>query len=229
MKQIAGRILISPLAPFMAWVMLFQTVAPTVSAQQAPAVQVLTEERQPFHVLVMEGEGAINNIRHQVNRGAMVLVEDENKNPLSGVAVTFFLPSEGPSGLFPNGSRVLTVFTDQKGLAASRGVQFNNQVGLMRMKVTASLFAQTAEATITQTNISSAAAMKSTFSPSIGSGKVSGGGGIKAPGFLGSKAFWIILAAAAGGGGAAYYFLNRSPGPAATIGISGQPTIGAPR
>ncbi len=225
MKQIAGRNLISTLAPFMAWVMLFQTVAPTVSAQQAPA-----EERQPFHVLVMEGEGAINNIRHQVNRGAMVLVEDENKNPLSGVAVTFFLPSEGPSGLFPNGSRVLTVFTDQKGLASSRGVQFNNQVGLMRMKVTASLFAQTAEATITQTNISSAAAMKTTFSPSIGSGKVSGGGGgVKAPGFLGSKAFWIIVAAAAGGGGAAYYFLNRSPGPAATIGISGQPTIGAPR
>ncbi|MCX6598768.1 MAG: hypothetical protein NTV70_20645 [Acidobacteria bacterium] len=208
-------------AQFMAGLMLLQCAIP-VYAQQA-------EQPQPFRVVVLEGEGSINNIRHQVNRGAMVMVEDENKNPLSGVAVTFFLPSEGPSGLFPNGSRVLTVFTDQKGLAASRGVKFNNLVGLMRVKVTASLFSQTAESTITQTNISSGAAMKTSFSPSTGVAKVSGGGGMKSPGFLSSKAFWIVLAAAAGGGGAAYYFLNKKPGPAATIGIGGQPVIGAPR
>src|SRR5579872_1142928 len=102
-----------------------------LQGQQLPA----PDSRPPFHITVIEGEGSINNIHQTINRGATILVEDENRTPLSGVAVSFFLPNEGPSGLFPNGSHVLTIFTDDKGYASSRPVRFNNLVGLMHIRV----------------------------------------------------------------------------------------------
>jgi hypothetical protein len=160
-------------------------------------------------------------VKQPVNRGAVVLIEDENKNPLAGVAVTFFLPSDGPSGVFPNGSRVLTVFTDEKGLATTRPVRFSDAVGLMRIRVSASLFSQTANALITQTNVSSAAAVRSSMVP--------GGGNLKVtkPG-PGPKRLILILAVAGAAAGAAYYFATKKSPPTATIGV-GSPTVGAPR
>ena len=192
-----------------------------VQTTQAVKAQA-AEDQPPFRILVIEGEGSINNIKQPVNRGAVVLVEDENKNPLSGVAVTFYLPAEGPSGLFPNGGRTLTVFTDEKGLAASRGIRFNNLVGLMKMRVTASLFSQSANAMITQTNVSSAAAMRSGLVPSTGETQTKAGGG--GP----SKKTWIILGAIGAGVGLGLYFGMRSTTPTAAVSV-GQPTIGSPR
>lgn len=188
-----------------------------------PAMAQDTDEQPPFRIVVLEGEGSINNIRQPVNRGAVVLVEDENKNPLAGVAVTFYLPSEGPSGVFPNGSRTLTVFTDDKGLAASRGIQFNNLVGLMKLRVTASLFSQSSNAVVTQTNVSSAAAMRSGLVPTTREPQTRriGGGGP-------SKKTWIILGAIGGAVAGGVYFGTRKTTPTASVSI-GQPTIGSPR
>src|ERR1700722_17147799 len=135
--------------------------------QPAPAPSLgqgtmpLPDDQPPFHITVIEGEGAINNIHQTVNRAATVIVEDENKTPLSGGAVSFFLPNDGPSGLFPNGSRVLTVFTDDKGIATSRPIHFNPLVGIMPIRVSASLFAQNVNATITQTNVGTGQAIRS--------------------------------------------------------------------
>ena len=131
-----------------------------------------------------------------------MLVEDENKNPLGGVAVTFFLPSEGPSGFFPNGSRVLTVFSDEKGLAATRPIRFNDGVGLMRIRVSAALFSQTANALITETNVSSAAATRSELVPGAGKMKVARPG-------TSHKRLIILLVAAGAAAGLGYYFATR--------------------
>lgn len=200
-------------------------VAVGLMVQSLPSAMAQnTDEQPPFRILVIEGEGSINNIRQPVNRGAVVLVEDENKNPLAGVAVTFYLPSEGPSGLFPDGGRTLTVFTDEKGLAASRGIRFNNLVGLMKMRVTASLFSQSANAMVTQTNVSSAAAMRSGLVPTTGeprSARIGGGG-------LMSRKTFIILGAVGGAVGAGLYFGMKKTTPTAAVTI-GQPTIGSPR
>ena len=187
----------------------------------APAVAQQTQDAPPFRVNVIEGEGSINNVRQAVNRGATVLVEDENKNPLSGVAVSFFLPNEGPSGVFPNGSHVLTVFTDDKGVASSRPVHFNNLVGLMRIRVVASLFSQTASAIITQTNVSSAAAVKTGFVPATGAAKVS------KPSSGSHKTLYILLALGAAAAGGGVYFATHKSNPSATI-SSGAPSIGTP-
>src|SRR5271166_3103367 len=61
---------------------------------------------------VVEGEGALNNIKQRVNREPIVQVEDENHKPIAGAAVVFFLPTTGPGGTFANGSQTLTVTTD---------------------------------------------------------------------------------------------------------------------
>src|ERR1051326_245065 len=119
--------LFPPISVLLSFLLCLGGAPESLIAQQAQQLQ----ESPPFRITVIEGEGSINNIRQAVNRGATVMVEDENKNPLSGVAVAFFLPNEGPSGVFPNGSHVLTVFTDDKGMASSRPVHFNNLVGLM--------------------------------------------------------------------------------------------------
>src|SRR5215475_4868689 len=175
----------------------------------------------PFRITVLEGQGAINNIRDTVNRAISVQVEDENRNALSGVSVTFFLPSDGPSGLFPNGSRVLTVFTDDKGVASSRAVRFNNQVGLMPVKVVASLFSQTVTSQVMQTNVSSASSTRSSYVAAAGGPKL-------APrGHTSTKKILLLVVAAGVAGGAAYYFATRTKAPSAAISI-GNPTVGTP-
>lgn len=200
----------------LSWTLFLEALPSPMAAQQE-----ISENHPPFRIVVLEGEGSINNIKQQVSRGALVLVEDDNKNPLAGVAVTFFLPSEGATGTFPNGSRVLTVFTDEKGLASTRPIRFNDAVGLMRVRVSASLFSQTANATITETNVSSASAMKSSLVPGAGKLKVTRPG--PSP-----KRLIIVLAVAAAAAGAAYYFATKKSTPTATIGL-GTPSVGAPQ
>lgn len=178
----------------------------------------LSDDTPPFHITVVEGEGAINNIHQIVNRAATVIVEDENKTPISGVAVTFFLPNDGPSGLFPNGSKVLTVFTDDKGIALSRPIRFNNLVGIMPIRVSASLFSQSVSATITQTNVASGQAIRSYVSPVTRNQEPTGGG------LHISKKVWITVAVVGAAAGAGAYFLTRTSPPSATIGAA--PTAG---
>ncbi len=90
-----SKALIPEFSLFLAFTLTFSLCAPPLPAQQ----QQLPDNSPPFHISVLEGEGSINNIGQPVNRGATVMVEDENRNPLSGVAVSFFLPNDGPSGL----------------------------------------------------------------------------------------------------------------------------------
>lgn len=206
----------SSLSVSLVWLLFVQGMTQTMVAQDPP-----NPDAPPFHVAVLEGEGSINNIHQQVNRPVSVRVEDDNKNPITGASVTFFLPEDGPSGLFLNGSRVLTVFTDEQGMASSRSIRFNNLVGLMQIRVLASVFSQTSNASVTQTNVSSGAAMKSTFVPGQSLGK--GPSGKPFP----VKKVLILTVLAAGAGAAAYILLNRTTPPAATIGV-GTGTIGAP-
>lgn len=106
-----------------------------------------------LQILIVEGEGAINNVRQRVNREPIVQVEDENHKPVAGAAVIFFLPNQGPGGTFANGTNTLTTTTNAQGQAVARGIRFNNQGGAMQIRVAASFAGQTASAVITQTNV----------------------------------------------------------------------------
>jgi hypothetical protein len=105
-----------------------------------------------LHIVIVEGEGAINNVRQRVAREPIVQVEDENRKPVAGAAVTFLLPQQGPGATFANGSRSTTLLTDNNGRAIARGLRPNNVNGEYQIRVNASHQGQTASATITQTN-----------------------------------------------------------------------------
>lgn len=124
----------------------------SAGAQQAPAAP------QKLNLVIIEGDGAVNNVRQRVAREPIVQVEDENRKPVAGAAVTFLLPNQGASATFPNGARSLTVLTDDKGQAVARGLKPNNINGNFQVRVNASYQGQTASATIGMTNALAAAA-----------------------------------------------------------------------
>jgi hypothetical protein len=171
------------------------------------------QEAPKLIINIVEGEGALNNVKQRVNREPIVQVEDENHKPIAGAAVVFFLPTTGPGGTFANGSQTLTVTTDSLGRAAAKGIVPNHQTGQMQIRVTASANGLTASATITQMNVVGA--------------NVGGG--------LSTTAKVLIVAAIAGGAVAGVLVATHggsssgSMSTASAITITpGTPSVGAP-
>jgi hypothetical protein len=163
-----------------------------------------------LNIVIVEGEGTLNNVKQRVNREPIVQVEDENHKPIAGAAVVFFLPTSGPSGTFANGSQTLTVTTDATGRASATGIHPNHALGKMQIRVTASANGLSATASITQTNIAGA---------NVGRG-------------LSTTAKILIVAGVAAGIGAGVFFGLRSSSTGPTTGITitpGTPTVGAPQ
>jgi hypothetical protein len=171
-----------------------------------------------LRIVIVEGEGAVNNIRQRVNRDPIVQVEDENRRPVAGAIVTFFLPDTGPSGTFVNGARTLTLTTDAQGRATAVGIRPNNQTGTMQIRVTASFQGQTASAVINQTNAVGAA-----------TGGGAAGGGMSAT----MKAVLIMAIAGGAAAGVAVATTRNGGGAGASVPTitltPGTPTVGGPR
>jgi hypothetical protein len=203
MRALASR------SVFLVALLLWNLLGVSASAQNPTSLQIV----------VVEGEGAINNIRQRVNREPIVQVEDENHKPVAGAAVVFFLPNGGPGGTFANGATSLTTMTDAQGRAVARGIRLNNQPGTMQIRVTASFAGQTASTVITQTNVMAAA--------------VGASAGISTGLSLGMKL--LILGAIAGAGVAAGVAVathggGGGSGPASTVTLTpGTVTVGGPQ
>jgi hypothetical protein len=103
-------------------------------------------------IVIVDGDGAINNIRQRTAREPIIQVEDENHRPVAGAAVLFTLPSHGASGVFADGSRTFTTLTDNQGRAVARGITTNRVSGQMQIRVDASYQGKTTHITINQTN-----------------------------------------------------------------------------
>ena len=110
-------------------------------------------------ITILEGDNAIVNVRQRLSREAIVQVEDENRKPIAGAAVTFFTPSNGAGAVFSNGANNITILTDAQGKAVVRGIKPNPTPGKFEIKVTATKEGfRTASAVLTQTNAAAAAA-----------------------------------------------------------------------
>ncbi len=105
-----------------------------------------------LNLVVLEGEGATNNIRQRTAREPIVQVQDENHKPVAGAIVVFTLPSNGAGGTFANGARTLSMVSDNQGQAVARGFRPNGLKGQFQIRVNASFKNQTASVAITQTN-----------------------------------------------------------------------------
>jgi hypothetical protein len=197
------------LCVWVSFLLSVQVVVPPARAQNPPA---------SIQIVIVEGEGAINNVGQRSSHDPVIRVQDEIEKPIAGAAVVFTLPTEGASGVFGNGEKTLIVTTDTRGQAAAVGLKVNDVPGRLPIHVNASYRGQTARANITQ------------FSMAV-PGKRAGGSG---------KTLAIVLAivGAAAGGGAALALRNGNGGnPAAPptpvvapIGIAaGTGSVGPPR
>jgi hypothetical protein len=165
-----------------------------------------------IHVVVLEGDGAINNIRSPRAKEPVVRVEDANNRGVAGAVVTFLLPAGGAGAVFGDGGSSLTLTTDDRGEAVARGLHANRIAGTFQIRVSASRGGRTAAASIAQTNVD--------------------------PGSHSSSRTIAILAilggAAAGGaavafrGGKAKSASPASPAPSAIIVVPGTPAFGGP-
>lgn len=176
-------------------------------AQQAPS-------SGKINIVIVEGEGAINNVRQRVAREPIVQVEDENRKPIAGAAVTFLLPNQGAGATFANGARSLTITTDAQGRAVARGLRPNSVNGNYEIRVNASHEGQTASATISQTNAITAAAAAGGISAKL----------IAILAIAGGAAAVGTVAATRGNGG------NGTPaGGNRTVIVPGSPSVGGPQ
>ena len=102
------------------------------AAGQAP------QTPQRLNIVIVAGEGAINKLKDRLTTEPVIQVEDENHRPIAGAAVVFFLPNQGPGGVFANGTKSLTVTTGAHGRAVAAGIRRNNISGQMQIRLMAS-------------------------------------------------------------------------------------------
>jgi hypothetical protein len=127
------------------------------TAQELPGAPPLK-----LNVVVVEGEGAINNIKRRTSRETIVRVEDENHKPVAGATVAFLLPADGPGGTFTGGAKSASIVSDNAGRAAMPNLQVNSNPGSYSIGVYASHTGLASSATISQSSIAGAGAAVST-------------------------------------------------------------------
>jgi hypothetical protein len=199
---------------------------------QTTVVQVPVPKENTLDITVIEGEGASNVIGKKSSVKPMVEVRDEKNQLLEGAVVTFIAPADGPSIVFSNGLRTVTVMTDAQGRARTPSVRAVND-GPFRLQVSASFRGQMVSTSISQTNFESAAEANGK-----GSAATPGDHPVvnkKSAGGLSGTTWAIILgagAAAAVGIGVGLGHKGSSSSTttttSATIGGPGSPTVGAP-
>lgn len=131
--------------PGMSWAQ--QPQETTAATPAAPALPPTT-----IKLMVVQGEGAINNIEKRVVTEPIVEVRDQENRPLAGAEVVFTTPPSGPSATFFGASRTYTVKSDENGRARGTGLSPNVEEGTYPIDVTATLENLQTSLSITQTN-----------------------------------------------------------------------------
>ncbi len=107
-----------------------------------------------LNIVILEGEGALNNIRERDAREPIVQVQDENHKPVAGALVLFAVnDSGGGAGAAFNGLQTLSVTTGPDGIARAEGFLPNNVSGRYTLTVRATLLTMAASILIYQSNI----------------------------------------------------------------------------
>jgi len=198
-----ARILVTSLAILIA----VEAVPRFSQAQERPGSSQL-------RIIILDGDGAINNLRQRTAREPIVQVEDENRKPVAGAMVLFTLPDSGPGAVFANGSKSLITYTDQKGQAKASGLKPNSIAGAYQIAVNVTSQGLKAGAVIGQTNVLTAAAVAGGIS-----GKL-----LAIIAIVGGAAAAGAIVATSGNGNSP---VTPAPVPTATV-TAGTPTVGAP-
>lgn len=135
------------LAGLLAWALALP------AQQAAPAASSPATQSSGLKIVVLQGEGATNQIQSRLATAPVVEVRDAADKPVAGAEVVFQLPLSGPSGFFNGWLKNQTVRTGSDGRAAATGYTPNDVEGRLEIKVTATRGSDTASAVITQTNV----------------------------------------------------------------------------
>src|SRR5262245_14707379 len=148
--------------PFAAalFILIASTSLPARAAQQANALRIV----------VVDGEDAVNIVQQKSAVAPVVEVRDRNDEPVAGATVRFAI-HQG-RGTFA-GARTLSVTTNAAGRAVATGLTPTGS-GALQIGASATFQGQTAVATITQTNVMTAAQAAAASGGAASSGGTSG-------------------------------------------------------
>ncbi len=135
-------------------IFLALTAALTCQAQQVsgPKTDLVQARGSGLKIVVIQGEGAQNNIRSGAAAPLVVEVRDDADKPVAKAEVVFELPAAGPSGVFFGWLRNQTARTDVAGRAETTGFTPNSEAGRFQVKIIATSGNNSGSAVITQTN-----------------------------------------------------------------------------
>jgi hypothetical protein len=133
-----------------------QTVSPPVAEATPHSIQIV----------ILEDEGALNNIRQREAREPIVQVQDENHKPVAGALVIFLINfGDSGAGASFNGLTSLTTTTNAAGQAVAHGFVPNGISGNYTISVHASYGNLSANTTIQQSVGSSSNSTQSQQQP----------------------------------------------------------------
>lgn len=193
---------------------LFGTTVPGwAQAAQATAESPSGQPNKLF-ITILDGEGALNDIRARTAREPIVEVDDENHKPVAGALVLFALDNGGgsPYASFA-GAQTVSVTTDAAGRASAQGFAITRRKGRFQINVHASKGLAAADAVIAEINVTAGS---------------SGGGAETATTIVSHKKLdWIIGGVAAAGAIIAVAVIETRSSPPTTV-SAGSGTVGAP-
>jgi hypothetical protein len=124
---------------------------------QSPSTVVQTDAAKPKALLIsiIDGEGALNDVRTRTAREPIVEVDDENHKPVAGALVLFAIDNGGSRTPFATfkGTQTLTVHTDAAGHATASGFQVTAKKGNFKISVHAGAAGVEATAIISEQNV----------------------------------------------------------------------------
>ena len=123
-------------------------------ALSCQAQQVVQGPGGDLKIVVVQGEGALNNIRTRSAAPLIVEVRDTADKPVAGAEVVFQLPPAGPGGVFNGWMRTQTARTNAEGRAETNGYTPNDEAGRFNIKVTATSGNKSSSAIVAQINTS---------------------------------------------------------------------------
>lgn len=129
-------------------------LALSCQAQQVSGPKSDLVQAQPggLKIVVVQGEGAENNLRTRNTTQPVVEVRDDGDKPVPGAEVVFQLPPAGPGGVFNGWMRTQTARTGPEGRAQTNGFMPNEEEGRFNIRVTATSGTKTSNAVIAQSN-----------------------------------------------------------------------------
>jgi hypothetical protein len=167
----------------------------------------------PLTITILDGEGALNNIRQRTAREPIVQVEDKNHKRVTNGYVTFSVqPSAlGAGATFAGGLTTITVALDSLGRATANGLRPNGTAGTFTISISVTAGTLTATTVIVQTNLLGVA------------GAASGG----LTGFIATHSllFWTVVGVVVAGTVTGVVIATRNNGTTITAGPGG---VGTP-